>query len=208
MIATIIAIFHLLGIISSVHAVMDTRTTQGTIAWVISLNTFPYIAVPAYWILGRSRFKGYVKAHRASEQHIARYEHLIETRLAPYRMPVSNVVMAAEKLAEMPQLKANHVDLLVDGQVTFDSIIQGIDGAEDYILFQFFIIHADDIGHRVKSHLINKAKQGVRVYFLYDEIGSHSLPDAYMAELKKVGFHVSAFRTRKGRGNKFQINPS
>ena len=60
-----------LGIISSVHAVMDTRTTQGTIAWVISLNTFPYIAVPAYWILGRSRFKGYVKAHRASEQHIS-----------------------------------------------------------------------------------------------------------------------------------------
>lgn len=209
MAAAIIVIFHLLGFTSSIHAVMSTRTTQGTIAWVISLNTFPYLAVPAYWILGRSRFKGYVKAHRASEQNIKRYEQLMETRLAPYRIPQSEVgpaVLAAEKLADMPQLKSNQVDLLVDGHVTFDSIVEGIDGAGDYILFQFFIVHDDDIGRRVKSHLIDKAKKGVRVYFLYDEIGSHSLPDTYKAELKEAGIHVSEFRTRKGRGNKFQIN--
>ena len=56
-----IALFHILGLVSSLHSVMSTRTSQGTIAWVVSLNTFPYLAVPAYWILGRSRFKGYVK---------------------------------------------------------------------------------------------------------------------------------------------------
>jgi len=35
MAVAIIMIFHLLGFTSSIHAVMSTRTTQGTIAWVI-----------------------------------------------------------------------------------------------------------------------------------------------------------------------------
>ena len=54
----VIAFCHTLGFISSIHAVMSTRTSQGAIAWVVSLNTFPYLAVPAYWVLGRSRFQG------------------------------------------------------------------------------------------------------------------------------------------------------
>ena len=53
---------------------------------------------------------------------------------------------------------------------------------------------------------MDKARQGVRVYFLYDEVGSHDLPAAYTEELKAAGIHVSAFNTRKGRGNRFQIN--
>ena len=38
---------------------METRTPQGAIAWFFALNTVPYIAVPFYWILGRSKFRGY-----------------------------------------------------------------------------------------------------------------------------------------------------
>jgi hypothetical protein len=46
-IADTIAVYHNLGAISSIHAIMDTRTFQGAIAWAVSLNTFPYLAVPA-----------------------------------------------------------------------------------------------------------------------------------------------------------------
>ena len=64
MFGAIIAGIHLLGLVSSLHALMATRTSQGAIAWVVSLNTFPYLAVPAYWVLGRSKFKGYVSARQ------------------------------------------------------------------------------------------------------------------------------------------------
>ncbi len=47
---------HVVGFISSIHAIMGTRTAQGTIAWALSLNLLPIVAVPAYWVLGRSRF--------------------------------------------------------------------------------------------------------------------------------------------------------
>ena len=209
MIAYLIILAQTLGLISSVHALMSTRTSQGTIAWVIVLNTFPYLAVPAYWILGRSRFQGYVKARQASEHNTADLTKLFEETLADYRLPADDVapaVRAAEQLADMPFLKGNHVSLLVDGEETFGSILAGIDAAQKYILFEFFIVHDDDIGRRVKTRLIEKAAQGVEVFFLYDEIGSHDLPDAYLEDLRTAGIKVFDFNTRKGKGNRFQIN--
>jgi cardiolipin synthase len=106
----------------------------------------------------------------------------------------------------MPALGGNRVDLLVDGDATFSSILDGIDQATDYILFQFFIVKDDGLGRRVKDHLIARAKAGVRVYFIYDEIGSHELPDRYLEGLREVGIEVTEFGTRKGKGNRFQLN--
>ncbi|MCB1130779.1 MAG: hypothetical protein KDN05_06585, partial [Verrucomicrobiae bacterium] len=51
---------HLLGAATSVQAVMETRTAQGAVAWAISLNAMPFVALPAYWVFGRSDFNGYV----------------------------------------------------------------------------------------------------------------------------------------------------
>ena len=47
LVAAVVVVFHTLGFISSIHAVMSTRTSQGAIAWAVSLITFPYLAVPA-----------------------------------------------------------------------------------------------------------------------------------------------------------------
>jgi cardiolipin synthase len=106
----------------------------------------------------------------------------------------------------MPSLSGNAATLLVDGDATFESILKGIDEAEDYILFQFFIVHDDELGREVKSHLIKKANEGVRVYFLYDEVGSHDLPRRFKDELRAAGVEVFDFHTRKGPRNRFQIN--
>jgi phosphatidylserine/phosphatidylglycerophosphate/cardiolipin synthase-like enzyme len=47
---------------------------------------------------------------------------------------------------------------------------------------------------------------GVRIYFLYDEDGSHDLPDSYLQELSDAGGQILDFHTRKGPGNRFQLN--
>ena len=60
-----LAIAHMLGIFSPISALMATRTSQGAIAWIVALNSFSLITVPAYWIFGRNKFKGYVKARKA-----------------------------------------------------------------------------------------------------------------------------------------------
>ena len=209
MIAAAVLFCHLLGVASSIHAVMSTRTSQGAIAWAVSLITFPYLALPAYWVLGRSKFQGYVVARRNTDGRNERIERQAREMVAPYRVPEgagAEAARAAEALADMPVLRGNRVDLLIDGDATFTSILKGIDEAKEYVLVQFFIVNDDGLGRALKDHLLVKAQQGLRVYFLYDEVGCHALPKRYIRELRDAGVQIHAFNTRKGRRNRFQLN--
>ncbi|MGB6336140.1 MAG: cardiolipin synthase [Thermoanaerobaculia bacterium] len=205
----LVIVFHVVGFFSSLDAVMSARTSQGAIAWAVSLNTFHYLAVPAYWVLGRSRFEGYVNARQDGDheiRHIAlgAKEQLMD--VISQRSSDNQSSRAGEQIARIPYLRGNEVELLVDGQATFDNIFAGIDAAKEYVLVQFFIVKDDEIGRELHSRLVTKAKEGVRVYFLYDEVGSHSLSKSYINELREAGAQILDFHTRKGPGNRFQIN--
>ena len=205
----VVIILHLLGIVSAVKAVMESRTSQGAIAWVLFLVFVPYVSLFAYWILGRSKFEGYFSAKHTADLEIEKRIADVFNKLDPYGEYDKDIYRAdgvAEKLATFPVLHGNSVELLVDGEATFDSIIEGIDKAESYILFQFFIVKDDELGCRIRDHLIVKAIEGVKVYFLYDEIGSHMLGSLYKKELRDAGVEIHEFNTRKGITNKFQIN--
>lgn len=202
-------LFHVMGFISSIFAVMTARTSQGSIAWAISLNTCPYVAVPAYWFLGRSHFQGYVNLRTSNDEEVHRQLKRIKSLVEPYRVPegeISHAGLAAERLADMPFTSGNEVDLLINGEATFDDIVKGIDAAKEYILIQFFIVEDDGLGRRIKDHLLKRRAEGVRVYFLYDELGSNQLPKKYVKELLQGGCEMYPFNTRKGKGNRFQLN--
>ena len=204
-----IAFCHLLGALTSIDAILDVRTSQGAIAWAVSLNTFPYVAVPAYWVFGRSNFEGYVVLRRKVEAEMSDAERqvardLLAMRPAPESEPASATLL--EKLAKLPATRGNHTELLIDGEATFRAIFESIEQARDYVLVQFFIIHDDGLGRRLKDALIAKARAGVRCYVLYDEIGSHHLPDAYVNELRGAGVDIRHFNTRQGNANRFQLN--
>ena len=68
--AIVVPMVELLGIIAAIHAVMNARTSQGAIAWGISLVTFPWIALVLYTIFGRNKFKGYVLLRNSKEKEI------------------------------------------------------------------------------------------------------------------------------------------
>lgn len=211
MLLAIAVVAHTLGFLSSIDAVYNSRTPQGAIAWAAVLNMFPYVSVPAYWVLGRSRFKGYVTARQGEDSEIRQVGRRAGELAAPYIVSDSEThyveaTRAATQLAKIPYLRGNEVELLIDGEATFSSILEGIDRAQDYILFQFFIVKDDELGTEVKEHLLAKARESVRVYFLYDEVGSKDLSKEYKQELRDAGAEVFDFHTRKGSGNRFQIN--
>jgi len=208
-ISILFVILHIAGFLSSLEAVMGTRTSQGAVAWVISLNTFPAIALPAYWVMGRSKFNGYVKARQEDESDLAPIAARVKRDKSLFRPAAADQypgILAAEQLAKVPLLEGNTTELLIDGERTFASIFEGIDNAKEYILVQFFIVKDDNLGRELKSRLIAKAKQGVTVYFLYDEVGSHALPRTYLDEMRAAGIEAANFHSRKGPKNRFQIN--
>ena len=208
-IVILVLVFEVLGILSAMHAVMNARTPQGSIAWAVSLVIVPVVSVPAYWVFGRNKFNGYVLARRADDgmlDDLSRRAKLGIERLDAGTEWGNTVVRGIERLARLPFTGANEVELLVDGEATFASIFAGIDSAQNYVLVQFYIVRADDIGNELKSRLRAAAGRGVRVWFLYDEIGSLGLADSYISELRNSGVDILPFHSRKGSGNRFQLN--
>jgi cardiolipin synthase A/B len=193
----------------AVDAVMTVRTSQGSIAWIVSLLTIPYVAVPLYWIFGRTKYYGYINARRTESKDMRPIIDRVVLELPEFIVHPKDHSMnfrVMEELAAMPFTRYNDTALLVDGEQTFAAIFEGIASAQDYVLVQFFIIKDDELGREFQAALIDKARSGVRVYLLYDEIGCIRLPGSYLRALSDAGVEVSAFNTTKGLRNRFQLN--
>lgn len=209
MIGAVVSLFYVLGILSAIDAVMGARTAQGSIAWAVSLVSLPMISVPAYWVLGRSKFHGYVTKRREWNIHtdsVEGWDPEVTERFLYDDFAMPQAAHAAQRLARLPFLSGNSVELLIDGEETFGSLVEGIEAATDYILFQFYIVKDDEIGCLLRDKLVEAARRGVRVYFLYDEVGSIALSKAYLTSLRDAGVEVYNFHTRQGPRNRFQIN--
>ncbi len=196
MLVTFIVLIHLTGAVLAGMALMKVRTPQGTLAWGLSLLVVPYLAIPAYWILGPSRFEGYVSARRGGDDKLRAAVGDVEAEARRFQAEIPETrggIRAIERLARMPVLRGNRTHLLVDGEEAFPSLFQGIERARDYVLIQFYTIHDDRVGRKLRDLLVDRARSGVRVHLLFDRIGSRSLPRRYVRILREAGVEVSAF---------------
>ncbi len=209
MFLALLLLAHAVGLATSVAALMSTRTPQGTLAWILALNTVPWVAVPVYWVLGRRRFEGYLVSRRDEDSRLRRTLLEKMREIHPYRVSLPEErggIRAVEALAALPVLAGNEVELLVDGEAIFESLFQGIEKARDYILVQFYIVKDDRVGREFRDRLMARAREGVRVLFLYDEVGSYRLSDDWVETLASSGAQVQRFHSTKGPGNRFQLN--
>ena len=81
------------------------------------------------------------------------------------RIPQHELEASLARLARLPILDGNRVALFDKGSATFDSIINGIQAAQDYVLVQFFIIRDDKLGRRLADALVAKPKRAARSTF-------------------------------------------
>jgi len=192
-VAALLGANYLLACICAVREVMNSRTSQGSIAWLLSLLLLPFPTSFLYLVFGWKSFDNYardrIKLGRALRPLRARDLALLDE-------PMSDVWKVLAGVAEMPFLSGNKVELLIDGQQTFDSIFDGIGKAEHYLLVQFYILRDDWLGQKLADRLIERAQAGVRVYLLYDEVGSNRLPGSYRKRLREAGVKVAAFNQR------------
>lgn len=209
-VAITLALLYVLAIACAVEAILGSRTSQGAIAWTISLLTFPLLSLPLYLVFGRNRFAGYQEKRNQTEEESLRLIERTSGNIQEHIVPVTPdtpLYTSLFNLARMPATRGNHIELLVDGADTFDSIIAGLESAQQYILFQFYIIRDDDLGRRLARILSDKARAGVTVYLLYDEIGSRPFGGSKLRrQLDTTGVHTAPFNTTQGWRNRFQLN--
>ena len=192
------------------HAILNTRTSQAAIAWAISLVIIPLLILPLYLIFGSSRFHGYKESFRKASlddiETAKRAFEQIEQFHVSHIDELEGVTSTVKNLEHLPFTSHNSVQLLINGQKTYKAMLEAIEQAQDYVLLQFYIIKNDHVGEAFRQLLTKKMQQGVRVYFLYDGLGSFSLSAKYLQELRDAGAHVSSFNGHRGVSKYLHIN--
>lgn len=202
--AILIISLHAVGFLLAFRAMTDARTPQGSLAWMFALTALPYITIPLYFALGSRRFKGYVQARRRYSRcntSLSAVTGLVQEKLRPYAWPLHGTPMermaGLQNLVSLPLCGGNAARLLVDGEETYRELLDAVRCAQKYILLEFYIIKNDWAGSMLKDLMIERARAGVRVYMIYDEIGSHKLPVGYIRQLKKAGVEIVAFNGKR-----------
>ncbi|HEY5954813.1 MAG TPA: cardiolipin synthase [Terrimicrobiaceae bacterium] len=198
------------AIASAVHALFTVRTAQGTIAWVIGLITFPWLGLPLYWIFGSRRFDAHSKVMKqALITHQAKV-HDVREEIRTFQAERSTIVPArASDLAAVAGeefLAGNKLDLLIDGEATFDAILAEIARARQCIFVQFYIMREDGLGTRLLEALAARAAEGVEVCFLIDRFGSISMKPAVIEKWRRQGVKMATFCAHSSWRARWQLN--
>ena len=101
---------------------------------------------------------------------------------------------AMSDMGAPPLLTGNHADLLIDGPRTYAAMFAAIARAREYVLVESFIFEEASANNQTLSALLNAAAaRGVKVYALYDAVGSLSTDVKFLDALRAAGISLCAF---------------
>lgn len=178
---------------------LENRNPRGTIAWMVVLAVFPILGFIFYLLFGqnyRRQRKMYEKKAWLDEQAFSKIEgnrQINEKELNQMGDHQKNLFRLAHRLGKSPISFYTETKVLTNGDETFKAIIEAVKKANHHIHMEFYIVRDDMIGSEIKEILIEKAKAGVEVRFLYDAVGSWKLSSGYINELRKSGVKIEPF---------------
>jgi cardiolipin synthase A/B len=181
---------------------LERRDATSTWAWLMVLFFIPFFGFFIYLMLGR-RFR---------EKHLFRWEgrskigidqlinyqiEAIEDNTLDFRHKETakhkDMINLHLRNNDAVLTQDNDVQVFNDGAAKFSALVDDLEKAKDHIHFQYYIVRLDNLGKRLLDVLIQKAKQGVQVRLLYDDMGSRGVHKRHFRELIRHGGQVEAF---------------
>lgn len=167
-------------------------------AWIFLILTFPLFGGLMYLLVHS----------QATTRWVAKEIRRSEEKAAPlYRLPGDGYAQAEAAIGDrFPQVRylQNYMDFPVythtattyysPGEEMFAALLPELEKAEHYIFLEFFIIHEGVMWNSILEILKRKAKQGVTVRLIYDDMGCFLLlPTDYPKQLEQMGISCVKF---------------
>lgn len=180
-----------------VVVLLKKRQPGSTVAWMLAIVFIPIGGALLFLLFGINR----VERRKASKARSA--EQLSEQQPVwsePKRLPrdddrpeIHRLMRLAQRLTGDWPTEGNRVELLTDTNRTLGLIEQALLNARESIHLEYYIWQPDRTGTRIRDLLIHKAREGVRVRFLYDGFGSFWLTKRFLKPMRDAGIQVATF---------------
>lgn len=191
-IATLIYAVIVIGTIITV--VMDNRQPVKTLLWIFVLLFMPVIGIILYFFFGMNTRKEKMISQRSIDRLTKRsmMEYIEQKDLHVADSHKVLVRLFSEQNWAFPY-KDNEVDIFTDGYAFFPELLAEIAKAKDHIHLDTYIFEDDPLGRLVADALIAKAKEGVEVRIIYDDVGCWKVKNSFFERMREAGIDVHAF---------------
>ena len=196
-IAFINIIYSIISFLLTLTLIKDSKNYSYTLPWIIILLLFPIIGTILYIILGRNKrkskvLKSIVKTDKESKKYLTQDENIKDLYKDNSR------IKYISDYAGFPVTTNNEVDYYPLGEEAFKVMLEELKKAEKFIFFEYFIVNHGEMWNSILEILEEKAKKGVDVRVMYDDLGCIStLKSSYPQELKKKGIKCVVFNKLK-----------
>lgn len=178
----ILPVILLINIIFALTVVfIERKNPTATIAWLMALFLLPVIGFVLYLFVGQSFYRDRMFKVKKDDDETLR--KLIESQKKDLfsqdipesdriPLPYKRMMLMLLESNNAPITASNKVEVFVDGNDKFKSLLEAIRGAQDHIHLEYYILKDDEIGNEVFAALTERAKAGVTVRFLGDGLGA------------------------------------
>lgn len=177
-----------------VIVLLDNRNPVKTMAWILVLVFLPVVGLAFYFFFGRNTRKERLISKkgfsRLSKRPMAEYQaqealgdFTGRNQLIPFFHRVSNAL----------PFEGNDVQVFTDGYSMYQELFRRIARAKHHIHLEFYIFENDAVGRLLRDLLIDKAREGVSVRLLYDDVGCWDVNPMFYDEMLCEGIEVRSF---------------
>lgn len=191
----------ILSILCSVNIIIKDMYPEHKIAWIVTMTLFPISGGMFYLFFGSHRVSKKTKQlhHRIQEKltHATQSVQEVETEQLPNRQSLRQFQYLTE-IANAPAFQNTSVTYFKLGEEMHESLLQMLKSAEKFIFIESFIIEEGKMWGEIEEILVEKAKQGVDVRVLFDDLGCIlKLPTDFTKRLEGLGVDCRAFHKTK-----------
>lgn len=177
-----------------IKILMDNRQPTKALAWILVLSFVPLLGIILYYFFGQNTRKERLISRRSLEQ-LTKRSMLEFAEQRDLELPTEYetlISLFANQNWAMP-FKGNRVEAFTNGYEMFLTLLQDIGKAQNHIHIVSYIFADDALGNLLADVLIDKAKNGVEVRVIYDDVGCWNVHISFFERMRDAGIDVQAF---------------
>ena len=177
-----------------IHVIMDNRQPAKTMAWALVIFFVPVVGIVFYLFFGINHRRERMVSQRSMDQ-LTKRSMLSFAEQEDFRVPERHrqlVDLFINQNMALP-FKDNKIDIFTDGYAFFTELLKDIAAARHHIHLDLYIMEDDALGHLVADALKDKARQGVEVRLIYDDVGCWKVSHQFFEQLRDAGVEVAPF---------------
>ena len=197
----------LLLICGTVFVIMSSNSDSGKkVSWILVVTLLPAVGIVLYVVFGLDMRNPswFLKKHRKFFETFERNADAGTKALLFGRETERKI---REDYRELSRLltngngttvsEDNRIEVITSGQRKFDALVNDILNARHHIHMEYFYFKQDDGSRKRRELLMQKAREGVKVRFIYENIANIKIAPRYYYEMKKAGVEVVRFTNPK-----------